>query len=84
MFDMSCVDQEARQRQVEHLKNMMDAEQERAQEQRMLKRLATLQQAGHDVSGLKAHYEGQHCAHLPYSSSFSFSPVALFRLFAFE
>ena len=39
---------------------MMDAEQERAQEQRMIKRLATLQQAGHDVSGLKAHYEGQH------------------------
>ncbi|KAK7101605.1 coiled-coil domain-containing protein 66-like isoform X2 [Littorina saxatilis] len=49
--------EEARQRQVEHLKSMMDAEQGRAQEERMIKRLNTLQKAGHDVSGLKAHYE---------------------------
>nr|KAG5704307.1 hypothetical protein BaRGS_012616 [Batillaria attramentaria] len=49
--------EEARQRQVEQLKNMMDAEQERAKEQRMLNRLTTLQQGGHDIRGLKAHYE---------------------------
>lgn len=51
--------QEARQKKVEELKHMMDAEKERAQEQRMIKRLATLQQAGHDVSSLKAHYDGK-------------------------
>jgi hypothetical protein len=44
---------------VEQLKKIMDAEQERAQEERMLKRLEALQRAGHDVSNLKAHYDGE-------------------------
>ena len=55
-----CLIQEARQREVERLKQIIDAEKERAQEQKMMKRLNRLQEGGHDVTQLKAHYEGMY------------------------
>ncbi|ESO89944.1 hypothetical protein LOTGIDRAFT_164641, partial [Lottia gigantea] len=50
--------EQAREEKLRQLKAAMDEAQERAQHEKQLKRMHHLQQGGHDITHLKAHYEG--------------------------
>lgn len=59
MFPFCCNTQALRQKQIAVLKTAMDEAQEKAQEEKNVRRMQHLQQGGHDVSQLKATYEGK-------------------------